>query len=489
MDGNASSSSGRVLHVVASRGKPAPATVSHAASAGQPSQPVLPSSTPAASGTRAVGEGQATNATSNAHSTFNPLEELDSTMLSLLDCARLSPSFLNSQPWLFMPGQHSIRLFLDQTTARTLAPVDPDGRLCYMSLGCAVESLVLVAQADGLSPSVQVRHALSTSGTGASGLGSSVGGAGQPVDHIEVTLDPISLEDPRIGAGVGTSIQQADALARVIRDPSRPRHTLSSTAPLDGSRQLSGEHLRLIKETADAQAPLGGNMPPSTPTLDVSGKVSDAGQAVGGDDAHAVRTVIVTEPSVLAAISSAAVLAERDPARSRGTAYDACIRSFLHPVPSGMESQQDGRGSGTGPATGMYSTVYEAALLAADGENLAFPAAACAILCTSSDEPVAWIQAGRAFLRLACACAQAGVAVAWLHDPAGVREPREKLAAIAQSAADKQGDANVALIPQLVVRLGYPAAPSAMGQGQAGAEYAAGERTGRKPLSEIIMRM
>lgn len=395
-------------------------------------------------------------------------------------------------------------MFLDHTTARTLAPVDPEGRLCYISLGCVIESLVLVAQADGLSPSVQVRHGLSgLGGTGTEQGNSADGGAGQAIDHIEITLDPISLEDPRVCAGVGTTIQQADALANLLRDPSRPRHTSASSSHLDAARPLSDEHARRIQEIAAAQAPLGGAIPPSTSTaaLDsTGGERGGEGDSRDGDS-EKVHTIIVTEPSMLTAIGNASVQAEQDSSRGPDSSYAACVRSFLHPAPAaspssalGSTGREGSSSSIAGPAVGVYRTAYEPASLFIDtgkGAKLMSHAAASIIMCTPVNDPTAWIQCGRTFLRLACACSQAGVAVAWLHDPVGVTQARDSIAAIAHSARGRHENVKEVLIPQLVVRLGYLHAPQPMGttgQGH-GVARLAGEETGRKPLSDLSMRM
>ena len=70
----------------------------------------------------------------------------------LLSYAILAPSSHNSQPWVFDVEEDTIRLYADET--RRLDVADPDGRELYLSLGCALENLLIAADRFGLEPSV-----------------------------------------------------------------------------------------------------------------------------------------------------------------------------------------------------------------------------------------------------------------------------------------------------------------------------------------------
>jgi nitroreductase len=77
---------------------------------------------------------------------------------ALIGAAILAPNHWNSQPWLFEVEGSSIRLVAD--TRRSLPAIDPDQRLMMMSLGAALENLLVAARSYGLRPKVvYVPHA------------------------------------------------------------------------------------------------------------------------------------------------------------------------------------------------------------------------------------------------------------------------------------------------------------------------------------------
>ncbi|MEZ4672395.1 MAG: hypothetical protein R3E39_31200 [Anaerolineae bacterium] len=61
----------------------------------------------------------------------------------LLQYAVLAPSLHNTQPWRFTIHDNTIDLFAD--TGRWLKVTDPDQREIYISLGCALENLLIAA--------------------------------------------------------------------------------------------------------------------------------------------------------------------------------------------------------------------------------------------------------------------------------------------------------------------------------------------------------
>ena len=67
--------------------------------------------------------------------------------LSLVASAILAANAHNTQPWLFVVNPYRIDLFAD--TKRNIGAIDPYLREMYEGLGCALENLVLAAEAKG----------------------------------------------------------------------------------------------------------------------------------------------------------------------------------------------------------------------------------------------------------------------------------------------------------------------------------------------------
>ncbi|AZH23868.1 Acg family FMN-binding oxidoreductase [Haloplanus aerogenes] len=77
---------------------------------------------------------------------------IDEQARFLLRYAILAPSSHNSQPWRFRIDGNAIHVAADES--RWLAVADPDERELFVSLGCAVENLVVAAERFGLDPMV-----------------------------------------------------------------------------------------------------------------------------------------------------------------------------------------------------------------------------------------------------------------------------------------------------------------------------------------------
>lgn len=71
---------------------------------------------------------------------------------TLIGAAVLAPSKWNAQPWRFEVEGNSIRIVAD--TRRALPAIDPERRSMMMSLGAALENLLVTARAYGLRPTV-----------------------------------------------------------------------------------------------------------------------------------------------------------------------------------------------------------------------------------------------------------------------------------------------------------------------------------------------
>lgn len=80
------------------------------------------------------------------------MDPSDENLRSLLDFAILAPSAKNSQPWHFAVRGNKVFIIAD--LVRTQPVSDPDRRELYISLGCALENLLVAAEHFGLGHSV-----------------------------------------------------------------------------------------------------------------------------------------------------------------------------------------------------------------------------------------------------------------------------------------------------------------------------------------------
>jgi nitroreductase len=78
---------------------------------------------------------------------------LEAQLRFLLRYAILAPSVKNTQPWSFAVDGRTVRLYADR--ARTLAVADPDCRELYISVGCALENLLVAAEHFGMAHEVR----------------------------------------------------------------------------------------------------------------------------------------------------------------------------------------------------------------------------------------------------------------------------------------------------------------------------------------------
>lgn len=74
---------------------------------------------------------------------------------SLLRYAILSPSTHNSQPWLFKIREKSVEIYSDPKIQ--IKEADPKGRDLYISLGCAIENIIIAAKYFGVFKSLSYR--------------------------------------------------------------------------------------------------------------------------------------------------------------------------------------------------------------------------------------------------------------------------------------------------------------------------------------------
>lgn len=79
---------------------------------------------------------------------FRKLAALPEKIAFILQYAVLAPSTHNSQPWLFKVTGNSVEIYSDP--AIQIKEADPKGRDLYISLGCAVENIVIAAKFFGV---------------------------------------------------------------------------------------------------------------------------------------------------------------------------------------------------------------------------------------------------------------------------------------------------------------------------------------------------
>jgi len=95
------------------------------------------------------------NYSAEATQTWTPALEISSSserLHSLVRYATLAANGHNTQPWKFTLQQDAIEIHPDPS--RRLAVVDPENREMWISLGCALENLLVAARASGLAPEV-----------------------------------------------------------------------------------------------------------------------------------------------------------------------------------------------------------------------------------------------------------------------------------------------------------------------------------------------
>lgn len=155
---------------------------------------------------------------------------MENQIEEMIRLAALAPSGHNTQPWKFVAADGAIRILPD--FSRRLPVVDPDDHALYISLGCALENLVIAAghfgywsEADCPAPDgrteIRVRLRPSSRATGAGGLFAALGkrqtnrrrydGKPLPAGHLR------SLVETARGAGVyALPFTGAEAVSRLI---------------------------------------------------------------------------------------------------------------------------------------------------------------------------------------------------------------------------------------------------------------------------------
>jgi nitroreductase len=78
---------------------------------------------------------------------------MESQFKEIINFATLAPSGHNTQPWKFSIKNKSILIYPDYS--RRLPVVDPDDHALFISLGCALENLIIAANHMGYGSKVE----------------------------------------------------------------------------------------------------------------------------------------------------------------------------------------------------------------------------------------------------------------------------------------------------------------------------------------------
>jgi hypothetical protein len=99
---------------------------------------------------RAVDQGVFATGTGGAYTAWDEWNPPGDDILNLVRAAVLAASAHNSQPWQFRLAPDRIDLIPD--TTRTIGAMDPLFRELHISMGCALENLILAAEHQGRAP-------------------------------------------------------------------------------------------------------------------------------------------------------------------------------------------------------------------------------------------------------------------------------------------------------------------------------------------------
>jgi hypothetical protein len=313
---------------------------------------------------------------------------------ALVGAAILAPSYYNTQPWRFEVDAGELRILLDP--ARTLPLDEPEQRFAQMSLGAALENLLVAARAWGQQPSVRYLPWGTTPRAGSSLVAATV--SWRPGDRPRDRLLYSALTERR------SNSRSFDG--RAITIPSRGQ--LSAQV---------GEEVRVhwLEERADLHA--------------VADVVYDATETVLADRR-----------------------AQADRARwLRGSEGDARERG------DGVTAERMGlrgparwlAGRSLRPGSRFYG--WGAASMAKDVRDLVRSSGALALLTLPARTDAGWILGGQAYERFALRAATLGVAQHPLSAPIASERHRSILARRFHAEGEE---------PLLLVRLGHAESPS-----------------------------
>jgi hypothetical protein len=333
----------------------------------------------------------------------------------LVRYAVLAPSSHNSQPWAFRietPAGAPGRLEVRADRSRGLAVVDTTDRELVMSVGAALEHLVVAACAFGLDPKVEtIRGPRRRSDADPSGK--APGGHDPSGDHDHDLLAVLHVADPGTdgppphiqerAAGDDPDLDLFDAIP----------HRRTTRRPFE-DRPLPGHLLDRLAHEARR--------------FDVSAAV------ITGDGRRPIADLV----------------AEGDRRQMADASFRRELASWIrfnHSV------RRDGmRGYGFGIPTVLSAvgplvirTFDRGDQQAAQDEALAQGAPALVLLATETDDDAAWMASGRALARVLLALTAGGATASYLNQPLEVSDLRAQVA----EQLDVPGH------PQLLLRVGY----------------------------------
>lgn len=172
---------------------------------------------------------------------------------ALVGAAVFAPSYMNAQPWRFEVDASELRLVLDP--ARTLPLDDPDQRFAQMSLGAALENLLVAARAWGQQPTVRYLPWGVTPRPGSSLVVASV--AWQPAERSRDRLLFSALTErrsnPRPFDGRAITIPSRGQLLSQVGEEVRV-HWLEDRQDLESIADLAREATSAVMSDRGAQA-------------------------------------------------------------------------------------------------------------------------------------------------------------------------------------------------------------------------------------------
>lgn len=315
---------------------------------------------------------------------------------ALIGAAILAPSHWNAQPWRFEVDAGELRVLLDPQ--RTLPLDDPDQRFAQMSIGAALENLLVAARAWGQQPSVRYLPWGTATRAGNSLVAASV--SWKPADRPRDRLLQTALVERRSNArtydGRAITIPNRSQLLAQVGEEARV-HWLEDRADIHAVAELAHDAVRAVMRDRGAQAERRMWL-----------RGSDGDVREHGDGVTSERLGLSG--------------------------------------PAGWIS-----GRALHPQSRFYG--WGAASLAKDTRDLVRSAGALALLTLPAKSDVGWIVGGQAYERFALRAATLGIAQQPLSAPVASAQHRPLLARRFHAEGEE---------PLLLVRLGHAKQPSPM---------------------------
>ena len=312
---------------------------------------------------------------------------------ALIGAAILAPSHMNTQPWRFEVDTNELRLMLD--AQRTLPLDDPDQRFAQMSLGAALENMLVAARAWGQHPNVRYLPWGTTPRPGTPLAAASV--TWQPMDRARDRLFFGALTERRSYArsydGRAITIPNRGQLLAQVGEEVRV-HWLEDRADVNAVADLAHDAVRDVMTDRAAQA--------------------ERRQWLRGSDDESRKKGDGVTPERLGLGGPAAWLSGRS----------------------------------MSPESRFYG--FGASSLAKNTRDLVRSSGALALLTLTARHDAGWIVGGQAYERFALRCSTLGIAQQPLSAPIASARIREIMARRFQAEGEE---------PLLLIRLGHAKSP------------------------------